>query len=151
MPSVNVAGPMPQLVTPGAVNLTPNPEAMPHAGAQAFEGMFASMLVKQMRQSIGGNSLCGHDKSDALGGLFDHFMGQHMASNGGLGIGAMIRKQLELRSTSNVEPQAQRTNAIHAGTALPLHPAHPTRSYPLNGRAATGALHGNGVSPSQRQ
>ena len=150
MPSVNGGGLMPSLVSPGAASLTPNPQATPHAGAQAFEGMFASMLIKQMRQSLGGNSLCGHDKNDALGGLFDHFMGDHMASNGGLGIGAMIRKQLELRSTNNVH-QPQRTNALHAAATIPLHPAPAERSYPLNNRPIASALPGSSVSPTQQQ
>jgi Rod binding domain-containing protein len=151
MPSVNGGGLMPSLASPGAASLTPNPQATPHAGAQAFEGMFASMLIKQMRQSLGGNSLCGHDKNDALGGLFDHFMGDHMASNGGLGIGAMIRKQLELRSTNNVQQQPQRTNPLYTAAPIPLHSAPAERSYSLNNRPVAGVLPGNSVSPAQRQ
>ena len=62
--------------------------------------MFASIMIKQMRQSLtsGGQGLFGHDPSDVLGGLFDHFMSQHIAQHGGLGIGAMIEKHLEKRA-----------------------------------------------------
>jgi Rod binding domain-containing protein len=59
--------------------------------------MFASMLMKQMRQSLDGG-LFGKDAGDVLGGLFDHFLGEHIAKAGGFGVGDMIRTQLELRN-----------------------------------------------------
>jgi Rod binding domain-containing protein len=62
--------------------------------ANGFEAIFASMLVKEMRQSLGHGSLFGGDKGDVLGGMFDYFLGQHVAPSGSLGIAAMIRKQM---------------------------------------------------------
>jgi Rod binding domain-containing protein len=62
--------------------------------ANGFESMFASMLMKEMRQSLGHGTMFGDDKGDVLGGMFDYFMGQHVAPAGSLGIAAMIRKQL---------------------------------------------------------
>jgi peptidoglycan hydrolase FlgJ len=62
--------------------------------ATGFESLFASMLLKQMRQSIGQGSLFEGDKADVLGGMFDYFMGQHLAPSGSLGIAAMVRQQL---------------------------------------------------------
>ena len=100
----------------------------PQVVGQTFEGMFASMLLKQMRQSLGGSTMFGDDKSDALGGLFDHFIGQHMASGGGLGVGAMVRHQLESRSATNGQQQPQRIPAAYAGAALPLHRTPEARS-----------------------
>ena len=64
------------------------------AVAQGFEGIFASMMIKQMRQSLEPDGLFGKDHGDVLGGLFDLFMGQHMAQSGGFGIGQMIKQQL---------------------------------------------------------
>src|SRR5256885_1038600 len=75
----------------------PHRQSDPRAAGKAMEQMFASMLIKQMRQTLDGG-LFGDDKSDVLGGLFDHFLGQHIAQAGGLGIGDMIRHQLERQS-----------------------------------------------------
>jgi Rod binding domain-containing protein len=55
-----------------------------------FESVFVSSLLKQMRQSIDGDGLFPGDKSDTLGGLFDMFMGQHLAQAGGLGVSEML-------------------------------------------------------------
>jgi Rod binding domain-containing protein len=62
--------------------------------AGGFESMFASMLIKQLRESPGSEGMFGGDRGDVLGGMFDYFLGQHMASAGGLGIAAMVKKQL---------------------------------------------------------
>ena len=80
-----------------AAPMMPSPElnakTSPHEAGKAFESMFASILLKQMRQTLGSDhGLFGHDPGDILGGLFDHFMSQHMAQNGGLGIAAVIEK-----------------------------------------------------------
>jgi peptidoglycan hydrolase FlgJ len=74
-----------------------DPRTTPQDAGKKFEGMFASMLLKQMRQSLTDHGLFGHDPSDVLGGLFDHFMGQHIAERGSLGIGNMIQAQIEKR------------------------------------------------------
>lgn len=66
--------------------------------AQQFEGIFVSMLVKEMRQPLaGGEGMFPGDGSDTYGGIFDMYMGQHIAENGGIGmaesIAAAIAKQ----------------------------------------------------------
>jgi Rod binding domain-containing protein len=76
----------------------PDARATPEDAGMKFEGMFASMLIKQMRQSLNHPGLFGNDPSDVLGGLFDHFMGQYIGQQGRLGIGAMMQKQIEKRS-----------------------------------------------------
>src|SRR4051812_13549574 len=74
-----------------------NPKASPKEAAHAFESLFTSMIIKHMRQPLQeGHGLFGHDPSDIMGGLFDHFMGQHVAQKGGLGVGAMIEKHLKV-------------------------------------------------------
>lgn len=57
-----------------------------------FESLFVSTLIKQMRQSVDGDGLFPGDKSDSLGGLFDLFMGQHLAQAGGLGMSQALLK-----------------------------------------------------------
>lgn len=76
----------------------------PEAVAKGFEEIFASILIKQMRQTVGEGGMFGHDPGDVLGGMFDHFLSQHIAKSGSLGIGKMIRKHLEKRSESH-EPR----------------------------------------------
>jgi len=62
--------------------------------AVGFEGVFASLLVKQMRQTLEPGALFGRDDSDILGGLFDHYLGQHLAQAKSLGIANLIQTQL---------------------------------------------------------
>ena len=63
--------------------------------AEAFESIFASLLVKQMRNTGLGEGLFSGDKSDTLGGLFDMFLGQHLAKSQGLGVAKMIQKYVD--------------------------------------------------------
>jgi Rod binding domain-containing protein len=60
--------------------------------ANGFEELFSQMLVKQMRQTLEPETMFGHDTGDVLGGLFDFYMGQHLAKGGGLGIGTILRQ-----------------------------------------------------------
>ena len=86
-------------------SLGPPPEALaqPNAGdprsidsvATNFESMFLSLVLKQMRQTLEPNGLFAQDSGDVFGGLFDLYLGQHLAKAGGLGIGTMLKRQLE--------------------------------------------------------
>src|SRR5206468_1381289 len=48
------------------------------AVAGAFESMFVSLVLKQMRQTLEPDTMFGQDQGDVLGGLFDLTMGQHL-------------------------------------------------------------------------
>jgi flagellar protein FlgJ len=72
--------------------------------ARGFESMFFSMLCKQMRDTLEPNTMFGDDQGDVLGGLFDQFMGEHMAQGGALGIAAMVRKQLTAQAPHEQHP-----------------------------------------------
>lgn len=67
------------------------------AVALGFESMFTSLLVKQMRGTLEPDTMFGEDHGEVMGGLFDFYLGQHLAKAGTLGIGAMVRKQLDAR------------------------------------------------------
>jgi Rod binding domain-containing protein len=58
-------------------------------------------MIKQFRESLGNDALFGKDTGEVLGGLFDFYMGQHLAQSGMLGIGAMVKKQLEAKGISH--------------------------------------------------
>jgi len=63
--------------------------------ATNFESMFLSMMMKEMRQTLDKGGFFGQDTGDVYGGLFDLYLGQHLAQAGGIGIANLIRHQLE--------------------------------------------------------
>lgn len=64
--------------------------------AREFEGLFVSMLVKQLRQSSeSGAGLFPGDPSDTYGGMFDMYMGRHLAESGGIGMAQFIQSAIE--------------------------------------------------------
>jgi flagellar protein FlgJ len=65
------------------------------AAGEDFEAMLTSELLKDMRQSLEPGVLFGRDGGDAFGGLFDFFMGKHLAQAGGLGLSAYVQRQLQ--------------------------------------------------------
>jgi Rod binding domain-containing protein len=89
------------------------------AVARGFESMFFAMLCKEMRETLEPNMLFGNDQGDVFGGLFDQFLGDHMAQSGALGIAAMVRKHLTAQTTHEQHPQ---------------QPGHPASLRPTTGR-----------------
>ncbi len=77
--------------------------ASPDAVARQVEGLFASLLLKEMRGSGEEGGLFGGDSTDVLGGMFDQYMGQAIADAGGLGLRdylvAQARPPTETRTT----------------------------------------------------
>jgi len=73
----------------------PSAVADKELGAQ-FESLFVSMMLKEMRQTVSEDGLFAGDSSDTYGGLFDMFLGQHIAQGSPLGIGKLIETQLGL-------------------------------------------------------
>lgn len=69
--------------------------------AQQFEGILVSLLLKEMRQTLGKEGLFGSDTSDIYGGLFDQFMGQHLAQSGGLGISKLVGAYIDASKTND--------------------------------------------------
>ena len=62
-----------------------------------FESVFVSLLLKEMRNTLdtGEGGLFGSEKSDTFGGMFDQFMGQHLAEASPLGIADAIKSYLK--------------------------------------------------------
>jgi Rod binding domain-containing protein len=67
------------------------------AVAKGFEGLFMSLVLKEMRKTLEPNGLFGKDAGDVQGGLFDMYMGQHLAQSGSLGLARMLQHQLDSR------------------------------------------------------
>lgn len=62
--------------------------------AKSFESLFVSQLVKEMRQTLEPTSFFAQDSGDVWGGMFDLYLGQHLAQANALGIADMVKKQL---------------------------------------------------------
>jgi Rod binding domain-containing protein len=90
-----------------------DPRAIDKAASE-FESVFLSLLMKEMRQTLSEGSMFNQDKGDVLGGLFDHYLGQHLAPAGALGIAAMVKKSWQMRGEHGHEQQA----------ATPARPGH---------------------------
>lgn len=87
----------------GASALLPTLQNVSTTGAEAteqrmekvgeeLEGVFVSMLVKEMRNSLE-DGLFGQEGSDTYGGMFDMFIGQHLADTKPLGISDVLLNQ----------------------------------------------------------
>lgn len=63
--------------------------------AEDFEATLTSELLKQMRHTLEPGGLFAQDGADVYGGLFDFFMGKHLAQSGGLGLSAFVQRQLQ--------------------------------------------------------
>jgi len=82
---------------PGAESLAARLHAAEHsdqAVAQEFEGLFMSLVVKELRKAAPEGGLFAGDAADAYGSMFDLFMGQHLAQGGGIGIRRLVNTYL---------------------------------------------------------
>ncbi len=84
--------------------------------AQDFESVFASMLLKEMRQSLEPGSLFGEDSGDIYGGLFDKYFGDQMTKANGLGLSNMMQQALEKSMKSGAANAAPQSNAVTSVT-----------------------------------
>lgn len=85
--------------------------------AKDFESVFTTMLMSEMRKTLEPGSLFSEDTADVYGGLFDQFIGQHIADAGGIGLAKMVRESLGARAGSPQLPaanDAQRADATKA-------------------------------------
>jgi Rod binding domain-containing protein len=97
MDSLSSVNPTAAMPLPAGFEHMVNPRQSPAAVGKAFESMFASMIIKQMRQTLDGETMFGKDSGDVMGGLFDQMLGDHLGKAGSFGVSAMIRTQLERR------------------------------------------------------
>ena len=90
----------------------PRPEATAAKVGHDFESVFASTMLKQMRQSLEPGSMFGQDSGDVYGGLFDRFMGDQLTKGQGLGLARMIEASIEKmqRAGSHASPPVQGAN-----------------------------------------
>ena len=77
-----------------------------HEVANQLEGIFFSMMVKQMRESMSEGGLFGDGVgADTYEGFFDEMMGESLSGRGDLGIAEMVLRQaMDLESGRVVTP-----------------------------------------------
>jgi peptidoglycan hydrolase FlgJ len=84
---------------------------------QEFESVFLSMMLKEMRNSLDGGGFFGEESSDTYGGMFDMFIGQHLASSRPLGIADLLLEQYGYSAY-----QSQRSLLAEENVSPPEHP-----------------------------
>jgi flagellar protein FlgJ len=67
------------------LNVGNAPSAKIEEAARQVEGLFVSMLLKTMRETMA-SEMFGGDAADVWGSVFDQSMGEHIVSAGGLGL-----------------------------------------------------------------
>ena len=75
----------------GAIDAQSNPDRIEAVGVE-FESVFLSMMIKEMRNSLEGGFF-GEETSDTYGGMFDLFIGKHLAESKPLGISNLLMQQ----------------------------------------------------------
>ena len=62
-----------------------------------FEGLFMSMMIKQLRETSLGEGFFPGDSSDTYGGMFDTFMGDHLAESSNTGLENLFNSKAAMR------------------------------------------------------
>ncbi|MCA9150242.1 MAG: rod-binding protein [Planctomycetales bacterium] len=112
-PAIDVSGLLNRSATSAPEKFVQRQEIMEQVGTE-FESVFASMLVKNMRESAA-TGLFEGDGSDTYGAMFDMFMGEQLAQAGGLGI-----KQMLVARYAEQQPPPDATEVVP--TAAPVTP-----------------------------
>ena len=81
--------------------LNPSNEAEIQKYAKEFEGVFLSLLAKEMRKTVGEGGLLSSESTDSLGGLFDLYIGQSLADSQPLGIASLWLDQYKQNAESS--------------------------------------------------
>jgi flagellar protein FlgJ len=92
--------------------------------AKEFEATFLSMLIKEMRSTLDEQEgLFPGDTGDVQGGLFDMFMGRHLAEGGGIGIAAYLQRHMA--AANSAKSSTSTDAAAPAATTRTAHPDVP--------------------------
>jgi len=87
--------------------LTPDKAAAGRDAAQRLEGLFATLLVKELRATQSAGLFGEGTGADVYGGWFDQYLGEVLAKHGELHLADSIQSSLaskELASTEEVQP-----------------------------------------------
>lgn len=68
--------------------------------ANQFDALFVSMMLKQMRQASFGGGILDSNRTDQYRDMYDQQLALHLSQKGGLGIGDVIKRQLNKEQTA---------------------------------------------------
>ena len=74
---------------------------------EEFEGVFMSMMIKQLRETNNGEGFFPGDHSDTYGGMFDMFMGQHLARGSQTGLESLFESTTAKNQLADYAAQGQ--------------------------------------------
>lgn len=95
-----------------SIESKPEPRALPGPAQgeaeimKEFESVMLSMVLKQMRESSSEDGMFPGDNSGTLGGMFDTYMGEHLAESGGFGLMESFEGKLTSGPLSETPAQA---------------------------------------------
>ena len=75
-----------------------------------FEGLFMSMIIKELRQTSSGDGLFPGDASDTYGGMIDMFLAKELTAGNGLGLESLFRSSTAI---SQLEQQSVHSGSLH--------------------------------------
>lgn len=113
-PALSSLQTMPNLSASG---VSPRPESAKQLGRD-FESLILSQLVKQLRASVEGGLFKG-EGSDTYGAMFDQYLSEYLADNGGLGLADYLEKSLQ----KAVDEKAKTAEQLDAFRPLSLRRA----------------------------
>jgi peptidoglycan hydrolase FlgJ len=83
--------------------------------AQAFESLFARMLIKSMRDAIGPDPIFGSDQQQAYQEMYDNQLSMQLTRGKGLGLADMLIRQLQGRGADSAAGTASATGTASVG------------------------------------
>lgn len=88
-----------------------DPRKAAREAAKHFEGLFVSMMLKSMRDTIPQDSLFGSNSMDSYQNMFDQQIALELSAKGGIGLADIIERQLlkssEMAVAGNSENQGR--------------------------------------------
>ena len=85
--------------------------------AKEFESVFVSMLVKEMRNTLE-DGFFSSESSDVLGGMFDQYLGQHLAESSPIGIHELLMSQKFAGGITDSDSDGSNTDPSDSGNGM---------------------------------
>jgi peptidoglycan hydrolase FlgJ len=101
--------------------------------AKQYESLFASMMIKSMRQAVGKDPMFGSDEEQTYQEMYDNQLSLEMTKGHGLGLADMLVRQLQKLGGGSPADATQDTKSAKGGSAA----AGASAIAPLPGAKAT--------------
>ncbi|MCA9138784.1 MAG: rod-binding protein [Planctomycetales bacterium] len=102
----------------GIAGADPSLQQIKELGTE-FESVFMSMLLKEMRNSLD-EGFFGGEGSDSFGGMFDLFIGQHLAKSNAIGVSDLLVQQYAKANANSEGDQNQNAASENQSENMPM-------------------------------